>query len=172
MLIRNAKRSDLRHIAEIYDNAYDEIKYNQDFGDYLRLKRPKMDNIQKWERNVYNDILNKNAIFLVALENEQVVGFCFVRKKDIPDSEISHVGILGIRIIKEFRKKGLGTKLVSRILKESKGKFEIIEVEVMAVNKTSKALFNKFNFKKWGTAPRYVKRGKKYIDLEYMYLKL
>jgi ribosomal protein S18 acetylase RimI-like enzyme len=88
-----------------------------------------------------SDMKNGNVLFFVAEEKGEVVGFCFVKKRDIPDSELSHVGVLAIRILKEFRGKGLGTKLVSRALKESKGQFEIVEVYIMSINKASKALF-------------------------------
>lgn len=172
MHIRNPSRSDLKYVASIYDEAYDEVKEDPNFGDYLRLKRPKLTNLKDWQDSLYSDIKKDNVKFLVAEDNGKIVGFCFARKKDIPDSEISHVGIVGIRIARGYRGKGLGTQLVGKILKESKGKFEVLEVETMSINKASKALFKRFGFKTWGTAPRYVKRGTRYLDLEYMYLDL
>lgn len=172
MEINDAKRSDMLGIAGIYDQAYDEIVYNPDFGDYIRLKRPDPKRIKQWEKDLYPQIKNGNIIFIVAKEGPKVVGFCFVRKKDIPDSEISHIGTLGIRISEGYRGKGLGTQLVRRALVRSRGKFEIIEVGIMHINTASKALFKKFGFKRWGIAPGYVKRGKRYIDLEHLYLRL
>ncbi len=172
MQIRNAIKADLKYIAEIYDNAYDEVKHNPDFGDYLRLKRPKTNNLKKWESSLYSNIKAGNILFLVATENGSAIGFCFVSKKDIPDSEISHVGILGIRILPEFRGKGIGTALVNRAIKKSSGKFDCIEASTMSINKPSGALLRKFGFKKLGTFPGLVKRGKRRIDMNYYYLDL
>ena len=170
--IRYAKRADLRSIADIYDQAYDEVLSNPDFGDYLRLKRPDQKRIKKWAKGLYSEIRNGNVLFFVAEHGNKIVGFCFVKKKDIPDSEISHVGVLGIRIIADFRGKGFGKLLVKHALEESRGKFDIVEVEIVDINSASKSLFMKLGFKTWGVAPRYIKRGGRYIDLEYMYLKL
>jgi RimJ/RimL family protein N-acetyltransferase len=172
MRIRNAKRADLTQVHEIYLQGYAEAKENPNFGDYLRLTKPDAKRKNNWIKEMRSDMKTGNIIFLVAEENNAIIGFCFVKKKDVPDSELSHVGVLAIRILKKFRGQGLGTKLVSRTLKESKGKFEIIEVYIMSINKASKALFKKLGFKIWGVAPGYVKRGKRYIDLKYMYLKL
>lgn len=172
MEIRNAKKTDLKYIAEIYDQAYDEVASNPNFGDYLRLKRPGAKRIKEWAKNLYSEIRRGNVLFFVAEQDNAVVGFCFVKKKDIPDSEISHVGILGIRITKEFRGRGLGEKLVKRALTESSGRFDTIEVGIMSINRASKSLFKKFGFRRWGVAPGYVKRGKIYMDMEYRYLKL
>ena len=172
MQIRNATKPDLIQVHRIYDQGYDEAEEDPNFGDYLRLTRPGTKRKNNWIKEMHSDMKNGNALFFVAEENNTIVGFCFVKKKDIPDSELSHVGVMGIRILKEFRGRGLGTTLVSRVLKESKGKFEIIEVYIMSINKASKALFKKFGFKRWGIAPGYIKRGRRYIDLEYMYLSM
>ena len=53
MEIRNAKKTDLKYIAEIYDQAYDEVASNPNFGDYLRLKRPGAKRIKEWAKNLY-----------------------------------------------------------------------------------------------------------------------
>ena len=172
MQIRNATKSDFVQIHKIYDQGYDEAKENHDFGDYLRLTRPDTKRKRNWTKEMQSDIKKGNVLFFVAEENNSIVGFCYVKKKDIPDSELSHVGVLGIRILKEFRRQGLGTKLISKALNESKGKFEIIEAYIMSINRASKSIFKKFGFRIWGTAPGYVKRGNRYIDMEYMYLKL
>ncbi|MCL5675368.1 MAG: hypothetical protein M1611_02025 [Candidatus Marsarchaeota archaeon] len=43
--------------------------------------------------------------------------------------------------------------------------------EINYVGLKAKRLYRKFGFRTWGIAPDYIKRGK-YMDLEYMYLKL
>lgn len=167
MHIRGARRSDIIGIAKIYDNGYDEVVVNPSFGDTLRLKRPGSARIRKWGRDLYLNMQKGHVLFFVAEENGKAVGFCFVRKKDIPDSEMSHVGVLGIRILPDFRGKGLGTRMVRRALAASRGRFDVIEVSIMSINRASKALFRKFGFRRWGVAPGYVKRGTRRIDMEY-----
>ncbi|MDE1849674.1 MAG: GNAT family N-acetyltransferase [Candidatus Micrarchaeota archaeon] len=172
MTIRKLKRSDFKGLLELYETGYKEVKDNRDYGDYLYLKKLPLNERKKRFDLTYRHVLDGHALYYVAEDKGRITGYCSVVKKDIPDSEISHVGVLGIRIAKEHRNKGVGTKLLEYTLKKSKGKFEIIEVFIMGVNDASKSLFKKFGFRKWGSAPRYVKRGDRYINMEYMYLRL
>lgn len=172
MQIRRAEKSDFADIHKIYDQGYDEAEVDPNFGDYLRLTRPDANRKNRWTIEMLSDIKKRNVIFFVAEENGSVVGFCYAKKRDIPDSEMSHVCVLGIRVLKEYRGQGIGTKLVGRVLKECKGRFEIAEVFIIDINKASKSLFRKFRFKACGVAPGFVKRGDRYMNLEYMYLNL
>ena len=173
MQIRHLQNKDSKGLLALLDQSYDEVKANPDLGEALRLKRPSRRRALEWFRYLYNDSIRKgDCIYYVAVENGRIVGLCYAMKNDAPDSERSHVGTLGIRIAPGWRLKGLGTKLVKEVLKESRGKFDIVDVDIMSINKGSEALFKKLGFKRWGMAPGHVKRGKRYIDLEYMYLKL
>lgn len=172
MTIREVKQSDFEDLSKLHDEGYDELDMNPNFGDYLRLSRPSYDDKANWFSNMYRQFLNGDILYFVAEERGKVIGFCFVIKLGIPDSEISHAGELGIRVSKDFRRKGIGTELVKYVLEKCKGKFDIIEVGVMDINETSKKLFRNFNFKTWGIAPGFVKRNGRYIDVEHMCLKL
>lgn len=172
MLIRKVKFSDFNQILAISDQGYFEVKGNPDFGDYLRLKKPNSRRKMQWSRYMYGQVNAGNTLFYIAQEEGKIVGFCFVVKKDIPDSEMSHVGVLAIRVDKDWRNRGIGTKLLEHAIKESKGKFEILEVFPFASNTLSKRLYKKLGFERWGIAPGYIKRGKRHIDLEYMSLRL
>jgi L-amino acid N-acyltransferase YncA len=173
MIIEPVKNiSDLLQVANIYEQAYDELINTKNFGDVVRLEKPDSARIHEWSKDLYNKIKNKDIIFNLAKEKNKIIGFCFVRKKDIPDSEISHIGVVGLRISKNWRNKGIGKKLLSYTINESKDKFEILEASIFTTNKISYNMFKKFGFVVWGIAPKYVKRGKRYIDLKYMSLEL
>ena len=172
MLIRKVKFSDFKQIVALSDQGWEEVKDNPDFGDYFSLKKPDNRRKAKWSKEMYRQVTLGNILFYVAQEESTIVGVCFVAKKDIPDSEMSHVGVLAIRVAKDWRNRGIGTTLLEYTIRKSKGKFEILEVFPFVLNRGSKKLYKKFGFKRWGVAPRYIKRGGRYIDLEYMYLKL
>lgn len=172
MDIRTLRRGDFEGIRRLYDYAHEEAKRDPDYGDYVKLRKPtrkdRVDQFSRWLR----EIRNGNMLFYVAEDEGKVIGFCFVRKASVPDSELSHVGILGVRVTKEFRGLGTGKKLIEYALKRSKKKFEIIEVEILSINEKSKHIFRKFGFRTWGVAPGFVKRGDRHIAMEHMYLKL
>ena len=172
MDVREVKSSDFKSILDIYDQGYEELKEDPDFGDYFRLTRPDAKRKAYWSKCEYEKVHRGDSIFIVAEEGKKIIGFCFVTKKDIPDSEMSHVGVLAIRVAKDWRGKGTGTKLLEYTLNKCRGKFEMVEIFPFKNNLKAKRLYRKFGFRTWGIAPGYIKRGKKYMDLEYMYLKL
>jgi ribosomal protein S18 acetylase RimI-like enzyme len=168
MIIRLLRKQDLKQVFGLYMEGYEE----RNFTDVNRLKKPSPKTIPRWSKRILEDIKNKHLIFLVAAEGEKIMGFCFVKKKDIPDSELSHVGVLGVRVNRQMRGRGIGGALIKEAVRRSRSKFEIIELEVMSINKAGIHLYNKYGFKRWGVMPNAVKRGDKYIDMEHMYLRL
>jgi ribosomal protein S18 acetylase RimI-like enzyme len=173
MKIRELDFKDREAVLSLLDQSYEELKGNPDLGECLRLKRPARGRSRGWFAKLYNNELRDgNCIFYVAEQDGNVVGFCSVTKKDIPDSEMSHIGTLGMRVGEGFRGEGIGTALLRHTLDKCRGKFEIIELYVFASNKDAKRLYKRFGFRTWGTAPRYIKRGARYMDLEYMSLGL
>ncbi len=172
MQIRELRRADFEGVRRLYDYAHKEIICNPDYGDYVRLKKPtRKERIEQFDRWL-KEKNGGDLLFYVAEDKGRIIGFCFVRKTSIPDSELSHVGILGARVAKELRGRGIGQKLIRYALERSRKRFEIIEIEILGINAKSKHIFSKFGFRTWGIAPGFVKRGNRYIDLEHMYLKL
>jgi ribosomal protein S18 acetylase RimI-like enzyme len=172
MEIRLLAYKDREGLLDLLDQSYDEVKNNSLLGESLRIKRPNRSYSRKWFADLYKNLVKRgDCIFIVAVENKNIIGFCSVIKKDIPDSEMSHIGVLGIRVAESHRGKGIGTKLIEQALKLCKGKFEIIELIVFSNNR-AKRLYERLGFKTWGTAPGYIKRNNRHIDLDNMYLKL
>jgi ribosomal protein S18 acetylase RimI-like enzyme len=172
MIIRDVRYADFGGILKLYDQGYDEVKENQDFGDILRLKRPTPKAGRRWAKSMYENVMNGHVLFAVAEHNKHVVGFCVIRKREIPDMETSHVGVLTVRVGREMRGHGVGTKLIGYSLRKAKKKFEIVELNVIGINKRAIKLYKRFGFREWGVAPGFVKRGKRRMDLVYMHKKL
>lgn len=77
-----------------------------------------------------------------------------------------HVGDLVYYIIKKYRNKGMGTKLVKESLKDLPKQCEIISAGTYGNNSASIALLKKFGFKRASVLPRFSKRGKTYLNVE------
>ena len=101
--------------------------------------------------------------------DSHVVGWCDVRRAT-PGSPIDHRGVLGICIRKQFRSRGVGTALMREVLEKCRGKFEIVELSVLATNPRAFELYKRFGFEEIGVLPRAVKRSGIYIDERLMYL--
>lgn len=170
-MIRELQWKDFDEVVDNYYSYYDELKDNPELGLLFRPEKPDMQNEISWFSNLYAMILRGDAIALVAEMDGKVVGICDVNRVR-PDSEIGHQGVLGIAIRKEYRSRGIGKQLVSTMIEECKGKFELILLGVFTVNKNAISLYKKFGFKEYGTLPYASKRGNRYFDEMKMYLKL
>ena len=169
--IRKATKRDFGSVLRLNRTAYKEAASNPDFGDWLLLKKPSRVNMLKWFTKLLVDVRKGNAIYFVADFDGQIAGHCFVRRLE-PGSELSHVGELAILVDNNYRRKGIGTKLMDYAIRQSKGKFERLRLSVFATNKIAKKLYKSWGFKRFGTEPRAVKRGMRYIDLEHYCLDL
>ena len=99
--------------------------------------------------------LQKKTPFLVAVDGERVVGWAAMFSSDAPS--LSHNGIFAISLLAEYRGKGLGTKLMAKILKMSQGRFDWATLEVWGKNKHAQKLYKKMGFKVCGRITRQVK---------------
>ncbi len=169
--IRKVARNDFDGVLSLNRSMYKEVSSNRDFGDWAFLKRPSRSNMLKWFKTLLAEAKKGNAIYLVANVDGQIAGHCFVRSEP-PNSELAHVGVLSMLVRSDYRGKGIGGKLLDSAIKQSRGKFKILHLRVMATNEIAKKLYINRGFKCFGTAPRFYKRDTKYVDREYYYLNL
>ena len=169
--IRAATKRDFNSVLGISRSMYLEVLLNPNFGDYVFLKRPSYQRMLKWFNTLLSDVRKGNALYYVAELDGKVVGYCFVRR-EVPGSELSHVGVFSILVGKDYRNRGIGKRLLDQAIKGSRGRFEILHLRVFKPNKIAKALYKSRGFKSFGIAPRFIKRKNRYFDREYMYLPL
>ncbi len=79
---------------------------------------------------------------LLAHHGGAVVGWCDVH----PRNEDPAVGIVGIGLIKDWRGKGLGEKLLRGALDAAKDRFQRIQLDVRVDNAAAIALYKKLGF--------------------------
>jgi ribosomal protein S18 acetylase RimI-like enzyme len=103
----------------------------------------------------FRKCLRDKIPFLVAMDDERVVGFAAVYRRGLPS--VSHGGNVGIALLPEYREMGLGTKLMAGLLKVSRGKFDSVFLEVFGKNKRAQKLYRKMGFKPCGRIKNYVK---------------
>lgn len=96
---------------------------------------------------------------LIALHDGRVVGWCDITPKSERPVH-SHCGTMGMGLLKPYRGKGLGKKLLTQALEAAKKKgWSRIELTVRATNHPARALYEKMGFvlegtlrKEWHTA--------------------
>ncbi len=169
-MIRTLRWEDMNDIVSNYYSFYDELKDDPDFGIIFYPTKPDYESEIAWFAGLYRDMLLGDVVAVVAEEDGRVVGLCDVHRTR-PKSELSHVGVLGITIRKEYRDRGIGTAMIEKALELSRDKFEIVRLDVFTVNSRAIALYRKLGFVEYGIFPASVKRGSRYYDQMMMYYK-
>ena len=134
MIIREFKRQDVKRVLEIEKASFDD----------------------PYPANILVDIYNLGAGFLVAQENNRVLGYIIFWIKFEDEGHI-----ISIAVDKNYRRLEVGSKLVETSIEVFK-KFEvkIIKLEVRVGNKGARKFYSKLGFKEEKIVENY------YEDLE------
>lgn len=106
-------------------------------------------------------IIASDETQFVALKDEDVVGWCDISLMWLEG--FTHCGRLGIGVRKDYRRRGIGKRLIERTIARAKEKgLERIELEVFASNRPAIRFFERVGFVMEG-----VKRKARKIDGAY-----
>ena len=87
--------------------------------------------------------------FLVALDQDRVVGWCEVRRDILPGR--AHTGLLGMGLRAPYRGRGLGRQLIEQALRAARERgFERIELLVRSPNARAIRLYSQVGFQEEG----------------------
>ena len=115
-----------------------------------------------WSKNqIINQINKKTNLAFGAFYNETLVSFILGDLFNI--EKISEYEILLIYVCKNFRKKGLGTKLLNKI-EENNTRLKKIYLEVSKNNSEGISFYTKMKFIGMHTRKNYFYINNKYID--------
>jgi ribosomal protein S18 acetylase RimI-like enzyme len=90
-------------------------------------------------------IVSQNLSQYFAVENGEVVGWCDIIPKSYEG--LTHVGVLGMGVLKACRGKGLGTQLLEKAIEHAKlNGIEKVELDVFETNTGAIALYEKMGF--------------------------
>ncbi len=174
-------------------------KFKTKDGEQISIRYPRMEDYPEWrkfantlikERVMINrnkpltkemaldifsrgikDIELRNRVVLQAWAGKRIVGDVAIVKMK---GRMSHVGQMGITVAKDYRNKGIGTRLAKNALKLAKENLgtSLVILEVTHTNKPAQALYKKLGFKEFGRLPKGYNYEGKFLDLIYMYKKL
>lgn len=111
-------------------------------------------------------------MLLLAESEGKIIGVSDVRMR----SRISgHIGVFGISIAKDFRGRGIGTKLMKTAIDESiknLARLKILELECFANNRIVQNLYRSCGFKEYGRLPKGLSHNGEFVDDILMYYPL
>lgn len=163
--IRSIRKTDyaksfLRFICELIDeNVYLQID-----------EKPTLKWEQEWLKELKKKIKDGEAIWLGAWEGKKLIASTQARRGLWNERNNASIGI---SVLRNYRGKGLGEKLLRGIINLAKKKLKPknIFLSVAAPNKPALSLYKKVGFRTFARFPKWAKKGKKYFDVLYMLLK-
>ncbi len=174
-------------------------KFKTKDGEQISIRYPRMEDYLEWRRFMNTlvkekvminrnkpltkemalDILSRgikdielgNRVVLQAWAGKRIVGDVAIVKMK---GRMSHVGQMGIAVAKDYRNKGIGTRLSKNALKLAKKDLgiKLVILEVTHTNKPATTLYKKLGFKEFGRLPKAYNYEGKPLDLIYMYKRL
>lgn len=148
----NPKQSLNSEMSENLDNLIiDEMK-KEDLDQIVKIEEQSFSD--PWQKNFFfMDIENPSALPLVAKLDQKVVGYiCLWMILD-------EIQISNIAVTPELRKKGIGQKMIQKLLKMVEKKdFRRITLDVRMSNQPAINLYEKFGFQKVGQRKNYYRK--------------
>jgi RimJ/RimL family protein N-acetyltransferase len=140
--IRQIQESD----AALFRDALDSVCRERRF--LARSEAPPLANVQAFVAgNVKRDVPQ-----FVAVEDEQIVGWCDALPGDFGTS---HVGRMGIGLRKGYRRRGIGRQLMEATIKKAwELGLEKLELSVYSSNEGAITFYTKFGFEEEGRKKR------------------
>ncbi len=164
-LIRKAEPSDSAEILDFLKQVGSE-------SDNLTFGKEGLPFTEEQERNfIESTNSSKNNCIIVACGGNKIIGNASLGGNNC--DRMKHQRTLGISVLKDYWGMGVGSLLLSEIIKFAKSSgTEIITLEVRSDNLRAIGLYEKFGFKKIGQFKGFFKIDGKYVDFDYMNLYL
>ncbi len=150
--VREANEHDGEAIKNVVNSVASE-KY------YVVPERSRED----WDEAI-REIKNRKGLIITAQVDERTIGMAHLVRGKFEKNK--HVGFLGISILKDFRKIGIGTAMMKYIMewaRRQKG-LEKVSLTVFSTNEAAINLYCTFGFQIEGVSKRQYRIEGKYVD--------
>jgi ribosomal protein S18 acetylase RimI-like enzyme len=160
--MNNTNQIQIRLIAEkdikSFHACLDAVSRERKFLGFVQA--PSLEKTQEWLISG----MKEGEIRFIALDGSRVVGWCDI---EISQNEgFTHAGRLGMGILKEYRGRGLGSRLLEETLSVARSRgLERVGLDGFASNTPAIKLYEKFNFQIEGRKRKARKIDEAYDDI-------
>ena len=164
LIIRHVRRDDVEKLLSFMNVVSREQTFILFQGEQIDLEEE-----SRYVEGFIHKAENKNAVKLLVFHDEKLIGVGDVVTKERAES---HIGVFGIIITKEWRKKGIGRFLMEKVIEEAKKNIiglQIITLGVFGNNPIAKQLYEKMGFKEYGILQKGIKYKGGLVDHIYMF---
>ncbi len=162
--IRHARRNDVEKIMSFMNSISVEQTYITFQGEQISLEEE-----SRYMEDFIHKAENHRAAKLLVFHEDILIGVADVTMKERVEN---HVGIFGIILAKDWRRKGIGRFLMEKTLEQARiniPSLNIVTLGVFANNPVAKMMYEKLGFKEYGLLPKSIAHKGQLIDHIYMY---
>ena len=166
-LLRNGDKADGKEVFEVFNLTHAETDYLLSYPDENSYD-------PEQEAQFLSDKTNSpNEIEIVAIVDGKIAGTAGIEAVG-KKYKLKHRAELGISILKEYWRLGLGKALMNACIQCAKeAGYVQLELNVVADNERALVLYKSFGFKEWGRNPKgFNSRTSGFQELVYMLLEL
>ncbi|AEA12590.1 hypothetical protein TUZN_1110 [Thermoproteus uzoniensis 768-20] len=174
VVVRDLKPEDFWQAIDLYYGYYKEVeedpeRLGREVGLTLEERPPSLADEFAWFSETLKALERGDAVFKVAEAGGRLVGTCEIRRNR--RRGFGHLGVLGIAVAREWRGRGVGRALLEAALADACGRrlFDLVVLEVMAVNERAVKLYERLGFARYGYLPGGAKVRGRAFDVVYMY---
>lgn len=164
ILIRHCRRDDVEILLSFINTLSTEQTYITFQGEQLTLEEE-----SRYVEGIIDKAENHKAVKLLVFNGSDLIGVSDIVMMEKVES---HIGIFGITIAKEWRKKGIGKFLMEKAIDEAKitiPGMQIITLGVFGNNPVARQLYEKMGFREYGLLPKGIQHKGGLIDHIWMY---
>ena len=163
VILRTLLRSDLDAMMKFANIMVREKRTNRDLGIVSFDKRMTRKDERKFLSMLIDGVRNKEVVSIGAFADGRLVGHCDVRRRKPRDER--HTGVLGIVILDGYRGVGVGQRLMTAAMNETRriGVW-LVELTVFSTNEPAIHLYEKMGFRRVGVVPNKMLRDGRHLD--------
>lgn len=164
IVIRHVRRDDVERLMSFMNIISKEQTFITFQGEQMTLEEE-----SRYVEDFIHKAENHRNVKLLVFHGDSLIGVADVTSKDRVET---HVGVFGLIIAKDWRKKGIGRFLMEKALEEAQKNIlglKIITLGVFANNPIAKAMYKGLGFVEYGLLPRGIQHKRELVDHIYMY---
>lgn len=164
ILIRHVQRDDVERLLHFINTLSAEQTFITFQGEEVTLEEE-----SRYVEGFIQKAEDHRAVKLLVFHGAELIGVADIYTKEKVES---HIGVFGITLAKQWRRKGIGGLLMKTVFDEAKKNItglKMVTLGVFGTNCFARDMYKKMGFKEYGLLPGGIQHKGDLVDHIYMY---
>lgn len=167
LTVRHVRRDDVERLLSFINTLSAEQTFITFQGEKVSLEEE-----SRYVEGFIQKVENHLAVKLLVFHEGNLIGVGDIITKEKVEK---HIGVFGLTIAMEWRKKGIGSLLMKLVMEEAERNIPTMQFVTLGVfgnNPIAKKLYEKMGFREYGMLPKGIQHKGELVDHIYMYREL